>query len=570
MARGRRFRAEGGDFDDVLDGKPTVVSDGGPYVYYFTHVERSTNEHPVMDGTAPGARMIEVGMATIGAHFRTVDPKLVGWCVVVMQLVDGVRCADLFSEGAETDVQLALLYMAVSKMLSHTVRVNMPRSYTDLIDAHDERLDREIKALPQLSVRIVDRSRAQTVDARTLTSERDIWRVVEAQRGECSRDSLYAAFEASFALAYHGDEYDEDPASCSVTLTVRGGTRLHGTVEARDSEVRVSGNFFTTAYVATSGTRTALEFLAKFECAQCNVRLGAFAPRSDARHFLFAARKAMRVCARLAQSGVVYPALDPIVTYAVRGEQPRLVQDVSDRFKLNVECSLDGACFFPQIVDAPELIARLNALLASCAGDAAWRARGLMAPSLKHAFKRSIGVVGESVVAFIHTHRARGVTQSACATLHVTRDAASRVVHAEITACGVPDSRLEARWLVPPPGRPSDAPHAAMLVLKLAQRLVDGQTDVEAAMRERCHVAFGAVCSFALTSTHDYAPTVQADGSLLLRVEDAREVDAEMRMLARRAARALVVRCKLQHAPSAPTMLAAGFRLEGPFWRKDY
>ncbi len=59
-----------------------------------------------------------------------------------------------------------------------------------------------------------------------------------------------------------------------------------------------------------------------------------------------------------------------------------------------------------------------------------------------------------------------------------------------------------------------------MLVLKLAQRLVDGagQTDVEAAMRERCHVAFGAVCSFALTSTHDYAPTVQAD------VEDAREV----------------------------------------------
>jgi GTPase Era involved in 16S rRNA processing len=25
-----------------------------------------------------------------------------------------------------------------------------------------------------------------------------------------------------------------------------------------------------------------------------------------------------------------------------------------------------------------------------------------------------------------------------------------------------------------------------------------------------------------------------------------------------------------QHAPSAPAMLAAGFRLDGPFWRKDY
>ncbi len=104
--------------------------------------------------------------------------------------------------------------------------------------------------------------------------------------------------------------------------------------------------------------------------------------------------------------------------------------------------------FFPQIVDATEIISRLNALLASCAGDAAWRARGLMAPSLEHAFKRSIGVVGESVVAFIHTHRARGVTHSGCATLHVTRDAASRVVHAEITACGVPDSGLEARTTV--------------------------------------------------------------------------------------------------------------------------
>ncbi len=64
MARGRRFHAEGGEFDDVLDGKYTVVSDGGPYVYYFTHVERPTSEHPVMDGTAPGARMIEVGTSS--------------------------------------------------------------------------------------------------------------------------------------------------------------------------------------------------------------------------------------------------------------------------------------------------------------------------------------------------------------------------------------------------------------------------------------------------------------------------------------------------------------------------
>jgi hypothetical protein len=90
-----------------------------------------------------------------------------------------------------------------------------------------------------------------------------------------------------------------------------------------------------------------------------------------------------------------------------------------------------------------------------------------------------------------------------------------------------------------------------MLLLKLAQRLVDGQTDVEDAMRERCHVALGAVCAHAITSTHDYAPTVQADGSLLLRVEDAREVDSEMRMLARRSALGARARRAVQ-APARP------------------
>lgn len=52
--------------------------------------------------------MIEVTMATIGAPFRTVDPRFVGRCVVVMQFVDGVRRADLFGGGAETDGQLVL------------------------------------------------------------------------------------------------------------------------------------------------------------------------------------------------------------------------------------------------------------------------------------------------------------------------------------------------------------------------------------------------------------------------------------------------------------------------------
>jgi hypothetical protein len=42
MARSRRLRSEEseGEFDDVLDGKPPFVSDGGPYVYYFHRLER--------------------------------------------------------------------------------------------------------------------------------------------------------------------------------------------------------------------------------------------------------------------------------------------------------------------------------------------------------------------------------------------------------------------------------------------------------------------------------------------------------------------------------------------------
>jgi hypothetical protein len=70
------------------DGEQTVVSVGGPYVYYFTQVGRSTSEHPVMDDAGPGAGFIEVTMATIGAPFRTVDRRFVGRCVVAMQLVE--------------------------------------------------------------------------------------------------------------------------------------------------------------------------------------------------------------------------------------------------------------------------------------------------------------------------------------------------------------------------------------------------------------------------------------------------------------------------------------------------
>jgi hypothetical protein len=42
MARSRRLRSEEseGEFDDVLDGKPPFVSDGGPYVYHFHRLER--------------------------------------------------------------------------------------------------------------------------------------------------------------------------------------------------------------------------------------------------------------------------------------------------------------------------------------------------------------------------------------------------------------------------------------------------------------------------------------------------------------------------------------------------
>ncbi len=198
-------------------------------------------------------------------------------------------------------------------------------------------------------------------------------------------------------------------------------------------------------------------------------------------------------------------------TRAERRRLPRARPDRnvrSERSKLNVECSLDGACFFPQIVDARELIARLNALLASCAGDAAWRARGLMAPSLRDAprYARRRGDHG--------VRRSRLPSRSTLA-----RASARTTVRRAARRDAQP-----RRWPNRRRGRDARAVprRVRRRVLLLHSRRPSRPT------RACCsHVgsALGARSSCGASSSTP---------------------------------------------PSAPAMLAAGFRLEGPFWRKDY
>jgi hypothetical protein len=117
--------------------------------------------------------------------------------------------------------------------------------------------------------------------------------------------------------------------------------------------------------------------------------------------------------------------------------------------------------------------------------------------------------------------------------------------------------------------------HAAMLAVKLAQRVIDGDLDVERAMRERCHVAFGAVARYALSVPAPRWPrlaTVQTDGSLWIKPAAESDVaifEQELGDLARRSTRTLVVRCRAAGETRA-ALMRAGFRIEGPFLRKDY
>jgi hypothetical protein len=647
MARSRRVsEAESGEFDDVLDGKPAVVSDGGPYVYHFSRIDRDRgHEHPLLDMASPSAAAIQVDVATIGAHFSAFDaaePAFVGGCVVVMDVVSGERRAEMSGYRAPngSDAAMLLLYRAVQAMFEPDVHVELPRPLDRMLKVSRQHLLDAIEAMPQHSARILDRGIHSADDVRAIrTSDaRELGRLVavyEEEDAVCQRDVMYAAFEASFARAYRGDarayrgdgESGDGPRETVIRLRAPG-VRLDGVVGEYDGEVLVKGSFFTTAYVASSGKcRTALDFLSRFN-GRRQLLLEDYAPRDDAARFFAAARAAMKMCNRLAGGSgmsIAYPRIDPIVTYSIQPDDARWsLVECARKHALpvvpSIECTLDGTYVFGRTaVGVADMMSALSRVLEASAGDAAWRARGLLAPNLKAAAKRSVGIVGESVATCVHVYELPGgAKHTVCAALRVVRDASDRVVRADILLRGSYDEQPDMQGLLLAPelqGAPgtvrwvaryadresllwkwetqrsegSCTVHAAMLALKIAQRLVDGHDDVESAMEERCHVAFAAVCKYALSTRAEpqprasrISPRVQVDGSLMLvgapragpmRKSDFKplveEVEKELRAMARRASRALVVRCR-PGGTLLDTMLDAGFRREGPFVRKDY
>ena len=134
--------------------------------------------------------------------------------------------------------------------------------------------------------------------------------------------------------------------------------------------------------------RTALAFMSTFS-ARNALRIGQFAPlqtRADARRLFEAARAAMDTCGRLVGgSPIVYPRVDPIVTYVLQPEDDRwsLVKCVrihAGAAVPSIECTLDGIYVFGSGgVYKGAMIRGLRRVLEESEGEAAWRARGLIA-----------------------------------------------------------------------------------------------------------------------------------------------------------------------------------------------
>jgi hypothetical protein len=151
--------------------------------------------------------------------------------------------------------------------------------------------------------------------------------------------------------------------------------------------------------------------MARFSVPQNKLKVGHYATfqtRRDAEQVFEAARAAMDVCKRLVGGdAIVYPRVDPIVTYTVQPEDSWSLVECARVHamprKLSIECTLDGTYFFGHhAVSKRDMMSGLSRVFENHPGDAAWRARGLIAPNLSAAVERSRGVVGESVVMFIH------------------------------------------------------------------------------------------------------------------------------------------------------------------------
>ena len=621
MPRSRRILdAEGSEFDDVLDGKSPFVSDGGPYVYYFSRLDPPDKgrDQGVLDHAAsPGAVAIQVDVATIGAHFSALDgdePTFIGGCLLLLHVESRQRRAEMLGIRMPSDASVLLLHRAVDAMLEG-VRAMVPFRIRTMRASQTQRLLRQIGEMPQHAARILDRQIYTAEDVRATrdarADERALERLVAAYedtRASCQRDMMYAVFEASFAHEYRGEGDDDD----ELEIEIRAPKVLLGTIVKYGRNVKVDGTFFTTAYVTSSGScRTALSFMNTFIGPQNMLLLGHFWPqqtRQDARRTVGAACMAMDTCVRLTGGNpIVYPRVDPIVTYTLRPDDDRwsLVQCArvhAGRTVPSIECTLDGTYIFGHTdVLETDMIRHLCCVFEQSEGDAAWRARGLIAANLTAAAERSSGVVGDSIVFFIarydvDAHSAHAV----CAALMSTRDASGRVVRADILLRGSYDHRPDmlhmledpalrgaqgsVRWVVPledneraawkwqtQRSEGSCTVHAAMVAVKLAQRLIDGDRDVAGAMRERCHVAFAAVSLYALSipASSQSDIIVQADGSVwiapLPRALPA--LEEELRVIAR--GRTLLVRSRPVGELRA-AMLHAGFRREGPFVRKDY
>ena len=186
MPRSRRvLDAEGSEFDDVLDGKSPFVSDGGPYVYYFSRLDPpdKAGDQGALDlASSPGAVAIQVDVSTIGAHFSALDgdePTFIGGCLLLLHVESRQRRAEMLGIRMPSDAAVLLLHRAVDAMLEG-VRAMAPFRIRTMRASQTQRLLRQIGEMPQHAARILDRQIYTAEDVRATKDARADERALDA------------------------------------------------------------------------------------------------------------------------------------------------------------------------------------------------------------------------------------------------------------------------------------------------------------------------------------------------------------------------------------------------------
>jgi hypothetical protein len=335
--------------------------------------------------------------------------------------------------------------------------------------------------------------------------KRAVHEALRAQLPEvkCCEDHAYAAprDEATFRIVICGGE-------------------LECVVRRKGDKLLAEGSLLTRAFMSRSGADTLASRL------DVDVRVGKWhdVGELEAKRAFCAIATAARLCAMLPPC--VYPLLDPIASCAITTAHDGVVGAIMSRTgPLRIECELARGTYIFGVGGTNPFVAMhaVCRLLKDCDGEPAWRTLGCLAADVDAALELSVGVVGQSAVAFT----CGSVGHHVAGTLLVTRGPALDVTSAAILlrnsyegqkdVDAVADRirtsqrvRVEPEWVwgggksATQHRERSCSVHATMHALKMAREVAGRpripRGEVRRRMKARCEPAYAAVCAHALTA----------------------------------------------------------------------